>query len=178
MTAAPPDVDSALPRSGELFLLWAPFWRPLVPLGALLGVFWYLMRRPWRSWLGFARCCDPISPKFQLMHQILVRISTVCSRKYAESLRKHAENLRNHDENLPAAPRLQRRIPTRVRRSREASSIRRTLRLPQGAKRFRQCMRNLIRKPSELGEFTSPYPSIGLRETADPPDAENSYPLR
>ena len=40
-----------------------------------------------------------------------------------------AEDLRNHAENLPAALCLQRRIPTRVRRSREANSIRRTRRL-------------------------------------------------
>ena len=142
-----------------------------MPLGALLGVFWRLMRRPWRSWLGFARFCDPKSPKCRLLHKILVRISTVCSRKYAESLRKHAENLRNHDENLPAAPRLQRRIPTRVRRSREASSIRRTLTFSQGAKRLKYFAE--FRTP---GELASPYPSTGLRESAVPPDLENPDP--
>ena len=46
-SAAPPDVGIFFLRSGELFLLLAPFWRPLVPLGALLGVLWRLMRRSW-----------------------------------------------------------------------------------------------------------------------------------
>ena len=82
-------------------------------------------------------------------------------------LRKHAESLREHGENLPAALCLPRRTPTRVRRSREASSIRRTRRL----RRERSVLNNASysRILAELGELASPYPSTGLRESADPP---------
>ena len=76
-----------------------------------------------------------------------------------ENLRNSAENLRNPGENLPAAPCLQRRTPTRVRRSREASSIRRTRRL----RRERSVLDNASRTPNSLRtrEVYLPPPSAG-----------------
>ena len=55
------------------------------------------------------------------------RFSSIWAPFGYENQRNSDENLRNHGENLRPAPRIKRRIPTRVRRSREANSIRRTL---------------------------------------------------
>ena len=89
-------------------------------------------------------------------------------------LRKHAESLREHGENLPAAPRLPRRTPTRVRRSREASSIRRTRRL----RRERSVLNNASnsRILAELGELASPYPSAQPPRDRRPPRPGEFFP--
>ena len=102
------------------------------------------------------------------------RFSSIWAPFGYENQRNSDENLRNHCENLRPAPRIKRRIPTRVRRSREANSIRRTLRL----RRERSVLNNASysRTPSELGELASPYPSTGLRESAVPPQSGEFLP--
>ena len=109
---------------GLLGLLWHPPGRQLRPLGALLGAPWELRGRSWallaRSWRRFfSQLC-----KFSSAGLGLARFGLHFEAKTCEILPRACEN---HYESLPAAPRLERRIPTRVRRSREASSIRRTL---------------------------------------------------
>ena len=83
------------------------------------------------GWLGLAlgdAYCPKIS-KRRLLGPFLDDFRPLGAPFAVEKLRNRAESLRNHGENLPAATCLQRRIPTRVRRSREANSIRRTRRL-------------------------------------------------
>ena len=113
--------------SGSLLeLLWDPPGRQLDPLGAPLGRPWELRGRSWallvRSWRRFLSQVPETSPAGSDFPGFQLRLMT----KTCDIQPKACEN---HCESLPAAPRLERRIPTRVRRSREASSIRRTLRL-------------------------------------------------
>ena len=99
-----------------LGFLWDPPGRQLDPLGALLGALWRLGGRSWAllatlllansrnfvCWTGFYSIWNPFG---------------------SENLRNSIENLRNPSENFATAPRIKRRNPTRVRRSREANSI-------------------------------------------------------
>ena len=114
---------------GSSGTLLAANWSPLAPPWALLGASGTLLVRSWRRFFSKIPETSPGGsdfPGFQL------RLVT----KTCEIQPKACEN---HCENLPAAPRLERRIPTRVRRSREASSIRRTLRLRRERSVHRQC---------------------------------------
>ena len=110
------------------------------PPAAPLGPSWPPTWPPWRA-LG--RSLAAWGPLLGALGSLLATLLLANSRNFVcqtgfssfsapfggENLRNSAENLRNPGENLPAAPCLQRRTPTRVRRSREASSIRRTRRL-------------------------------------------------
>ena len=64
------------------------------------------------------------------------RFSSIWAPSGHENLLKAAKIMRNRCENLRPAPRIKRRIPTRVRRSREANSIRRTLTFMAGSEAF------------------------------------------
>ena len=81
------------------------------------------------GWLGLAlgdACCPQIS-KLRLFRPFLDNFRPLGSPFAVEKLRKRTESLRNHGENLPAATCPPRRNPSRVRRSREANSIRRPI---------------------------------------------------
>ena len=105
---------------GLLWLLWDPPGSQLDPLGAPLGPPWELRGRSWtllvRPWRRFLSQIPETSPGGSVFPPFQLRLV----RKTCEIQPKACEN---QCENLPAAPRLQRRIPTRVRRSREANSI-------------------------------------------------------
>ena len=128
------------PPGAPLALSWpptGPSWRALGPslgaLGPLLGALGALL----------ATLLHANSLNFVCWS----RFSSIWAPSGHENLRKAAKNLRNQCENLRPAPRIKRRIPTRVRRSREANSIRRTLAFTTGSEAFK----TLCRMPNSWG---------------------------
>ena len=84
------------------------------------------------------------------------RFSSIWAPFGYENQRNSAKNLRNHGENLRPAPRIKRRIPTRVRRSREANSIRRTRRLRREHGVLNNATRTLSKLLGSLPPLTPP----------------------
>ena len=112
----------------------APRETPWGSSGTLLAVNLALLSPSWGLFGGFLAalgrlglalgdaCCPKIS-KLRSLGPLLDDFRPLGAQFAVEKLRNRAESLRNHDENMPAALCLQRRTPTRVRRSREANSI-------------------------------------------------------
>ena len=104
------------------------------PPGAPLALSWQPTGSPWRA---FGPSLGALGPLLGALGALLAtllhanslnfvcwsRFSSIWAPSGHESLRKAGKNLRNQCENLTPAPRIKRRIPTRVRRSREANSI-------------------------------------------------------
>ena len=168
----------------------------------VLGPSWTLLGR---SWDPLGRSWGALGPSWGALGALLARSSSLPHPKIRreklrraisddfgsilvdfpdKNLRDPSENLRNPAENLPpsAVPRTPKNklgCGGRAKRVQSAAPC-----VYAGSEAFIDNT-SYFRTPSELGELASPYPSTGLRETADPlpsgkslPDPVNCFCLR
>ena len=143
------------------------------PSGELPGRSWTALGC---SWLGFACFCTLKSPNFKLLDNFS---SEFCG--FApENTPKAFANMPKTCESTPKTCQqrcasdvgFQQGCGGRAKRTQSAAPC-----VYAGSEAFIDSS-SYSRTPSELGELASPYPSSGLRETADPPDVENYFAIR